>query len=61
MHGGTVPHLLFIILTDYVMGKVVTEIGIEIYWKEGRRLLILEYTADAFSYGTDEMKCYTLQ
>ena len=58
IQGGILSPLLFIILIDFVMRKVTEETNAGIMWRNGRKLVDLDYADDIviISEGTAEMQ-----
>ena len=58
IQGGILSPLLFVMVIDYVMRKVAVETNAGIVWKDGRKLVDLDYADDIvlISEGTDEMQ-----
>ena len=46
IQGGILSPLLFVLVIDYVLKKVVEETGVGIIWKDGRLLADLDYADD---------------
>ena len=58
IQGGILSPLLFVLVIDYVMGRVAEETNAGIVWGDGRKLADLDYADDIvlISERTDEMQ-----